>query len=52
MGNFGYRPHSRHQSNYNVSIGAGIVGTLGVSPTRVTKKGLGSHQITGCRESD
>jgi glycerol-3-phosphate dehydrogenase len=29
-----------------------LAGTLGVVPTRVTKKGLGSHQITACRNSD
>ena len=29
-----------------------LAGTLGVSPTRVTKKGLGSHQITASIKSD
>jgi glycerol-3-phosphate dehydrogenase len=28
-----------------------LAGTLGVSPTRVTKKGLGSHQVTAFRKS-
>jgi glycerol-3-phosphate dehydrogenase len=29
-----------------------LADTLGVIPSRVTKKGPGSHQITGCRKSD
>ena len=35
-----------------ISILNYLAGTLGVSPGRVTKKGLGSHQITACRKSD
>jgi glycerol-3-phosphate dehydrogenase len=29
-----------------------LADTLGVIPSRVTKKGLGSHQVTACRKSD